>query len=310
MQQNSTMRRVLPPTPGSRGSSYTPRPPRRRRRLGFRLVVLLLLLCSLLIWPGPQLVHYAQANLTPGAVANLLGRNATRLPGGIEAFANSTGPHQYWQVGLGGSDNSAHATGMRTVIETRVPQQVSQDTTNYFWIGSYLADRSFIQAGYFVPSYDTARAGWFYCAFGGDGKQGPCKYGALGTAGSNGTRHTYTLESSIDATGQPEWRVMLDGAQLGQFTWTSGETGASVPVIYAESSGFTPHEATSQLGPVEFSGIEARHAGNTTYAASSPLRVMYNAPNICPPYGIAGNGHGGAFLGSGLACPPRFSQMG
>jgi hypothetical protein len=307
MPEDLRARRLMPPTPGSRGPAYTSRAPASSRSSSSRrLFVLLLLLLGLLIWPAPQAEQFIRAHLTPGTIASLLGNQVARLPGGVEDFVPAGGTHQYWQVGLGAGDDSADASGMRADIETRLPQRVSQDTTNYFWIGSYLRDRSFIQAGYYIPADHADQAGWFYCAFTPSRARGPCQYGALGSAGVNGSRHTYTLESVQPGA---HWRVLMDGKLLGQFAWTASDSGASLPVIYAESSGYAQHGATSQLGPVAIAGFATRHAGSASYVPAAHLRVMYSAANVCPPYGVQSDGHGGMLLGSGLACPARFSAL-
>jgi hypothetical protein len=45
------------------------------------------------------------------------------------------------------------------------------------------------------------------------------------------------------------------------------------------------------------------------YVRVTDLRVVYSADNVCPPYGIQRDGHGGALIGSGLACPASGSQL-
>ena len=211
---------------------------------------------------------------------------------------------QYWQVGLQAGADDENARGARAIIQTRLPQQVSENTTNYFWVGTYLTDGSFIQAGYFVPWYDESHAGWFYCAFYPDGREGPCVYGASGSAGASGSDHLYTLEATIGASEHVSWKITFDDVVVGKFVWSSGTTGPYVPMIYAESSGYIPHPGTSQLGPVDFvSGLEILHAGQAQFAPAIDLYVVYSAPAVCPPYGIGKDGHGGILLGSGLPCP-------
>lgn len=225
-----------------------------------------------------------------------------------------TGLHQYWQVGLVAGPEARNAVAMRTAIVTRLPQAVANHTTNYFWIGSYLADGSFIQVGYYVPWYDQQSAGWFYCAFTAAGTKGPCVYGPLGSAGVDGATHTYALETTpladpdrvpASAVGPPmAWRALMDGAAIGHFVWTSGVTGPNSPSIYAESSGFAPHAATSQLGPVDFPvTVQTRSADQPEYASATHVRPVYAASDVCPPYGLGDDQHGGVLLGTGLPCP-------
>lgn len=294
------------------------RPPRRNetgRRLAL-LVLLCLAWLGLLIWPGPQFGTFLTtqaarlARLTDQGVSRVATAGTSHLPG-APSSSGSGGPHTTWQVGLAAAGAPFQNTGVRTTIVTRLPQRVSDQTTNYFWVGAYLSDKSFLQAGYYVPSYDDAHAGWFYCAFTASGQKGPCKLGPLGSAGADGSRHTYTLEAVSGATaGAVDWRVTMDGATIGQFAWTADDTGAFMPGIYAESSGYAPHAAASQLGPVDFSGgIQVRPSGQSGYVAAAHVLVQYNAANVCPPYGVAADGSGGALLGSGLDCPAGSSLL-
>lgn len=305
----------------TRDPSWHPRyeRPHRQRSLLVprlrRLAILVAVWLGLLVWPTPQIGDFlsAQSTLLAGAastsVTRLVARSLGSIPDPGGSGGDSSSQHTFWQVGLAADGAPTQDTGIQTAIQTVLPQQVSNQTTNYYWVGAYLSDGSFIQAGYYVPWYDTAHAGWFYCAFYAGGREGPCKYGPLGSAGDASSRHMYTLETVAGATSTPEWRVRVDSAVVGQFAWNVGDTGVSAPVIYAESSGFAPHDPTSLLGPVDFSGLYVRPSGASVYTAAPHLRVVYNALNVCPPYGVAADGHGGALLGSGLACPDRWTPL-
>lgn len=218
--------------------------------------------------------------------------------------------HTYWQVGAMAGPEASDATGMRASITTRLPQTVAAHTTNYYWVGSYLDDGSFVQTGYYVAWTDPNDAGWFYCSFNAAGAEGPCVYGPEGSVGADGTTHTYALEvepastaSGADADSAT-WAALVDSAAVGQFAWSSGNTGDNSPSVYAESSGFTPHQATSQLGPVDFPApIATRSEGQSAYIPADHLRPVYSASDVCPPYGVDSDGQGGVLLGSGLDCP-------
>lgn len=306
----------MPPTPGSG------RPPvvyarrsvhKKQRQTGriIRLLILLALWLGILIWPAPQLGAYINQHLTHNPLSSLIKKGISQLPGGVETFVPTDGPHTVWQVGLAADSGANHASGMRATIQTRVPQRVADNTTNYYWVGAYLSDGSFIQIGYYVGSDDPSQAGWFYCAFHADGSQGPCQYGAKGSAGGDGEPHRYTLETIGDtSSGQPQWQASMDATPLGQFAWTARDTGQYTPDIYAESSGYSPHDSSSVLGPVDFvDGVQWRAAPGSDYQRAAHVSVMYSATNVCPPYGVASDGQDGALLGSGLACPSRFSQL-
>lgn len=299
------------------GSHPARRVPRRRRFPGFIAVCVVGLLTLVAPPPGWNLNTRALADQGTQLVASGFygaARLVAKVPDTISVLVDPHAQHQYWQVGVMADASGAHASGMRTRIVTRLPQRVGDMTTNYYWIGSYLSDGSFIQIGYWIPWTDSARAGWFYCAFDAGLRKGPCVYGVMGTVGSDGTSHSYALEAVADhasADGGPAtWRAKVDGQQVGEFHWTAGETGTNAPAIYAESSGFAPHASSSQLGPVDFAGgIETRHVGHDRYATAAHMTAAYSAANVCPPYGIAPDGHGGVLLGSGLSCPDRYSEV-
>ena len=302
------------------GAPLNPHRMRRSRPTaphGARASLPIALWLILLIWPTPQIGYWFAtvvphlASATVATSETWTGRLLQRIPDGLAGLTGANQEHIYWQVGLTAGDEDRNATGFRATIVTTLPQRVSENTTNYFWVGSYLADGSFVQAGYYVPARDASHAGWFYCAFHADGKEGPCVYGPLASVGANGAMHTYALESSGgSAPSGPVWRVELDGAEVGEFPWSAATSGANTPMIYAESSGFTAHAATSELGPVDFRGaMEIRTSGTDTYTRPTHLFVTYSAPNVCPPYGISSDGNGGVFLGSGLSCPDRGSAF-
>src|SRR5260370_2216303 len=129
MPEDLRGRRLMPPTPGSRGPADASRAPTSRRSSsGRRLFVLLLLLLGLLIWPAPQAERFIRAHLTPGTIASLLGNQVARLPGGVEDFVPAGGPHQYWQGGRGAGGDHAAASGVRPGSQSRAPHAASRGT--------------------------------------------------------------------------------------------------------------------------------------------------------------------------------------
>ena len=292
----------------------SPTPPGTQPNI-WRMAIIIVIWLGLLIWPSPQLGAFISnqglqtANTTITNVTHWASTTQITLPQ-LHTTAATASPHQYWQAGVIGSDADTHDTGMRTTIATVVPQQVAKNTTNYYWIGAYLADDSFIQVGYFVPWYANTSAGWFYCAFFADGKQGPCMYGPAGSAGNSGTAHQYTLQAVTDSSGGTNWQALMDGTVLGTFAWQSGNTGSHAPSIYAESSGYAPHAADSTLGPVDFpAGMQQLAAGSANWVRVAHATTVYSSSDVCTAYGIAGDQHGGVLLGSGLNCPAAGSQV-
>lgn len=232
--------------------------------------------------------------------------NLTIATGGGSPSATS-GSHAIWQVGVQAPPGDAHVSALSVRMQTRLPQKVAANTTNYFWIGSYLSDSSFIQVGYYVPWYQSDQAGWFYCAFADPQSSGDCHDGALGTVdGAGAPWHTYRLEAvtSAGGSGTPGWTASLDGQDVGSFAWSTQDTGTHAPTIFAESSGTTPRATPGdQLGPVDFSQFSVVLSGQRDEQTITAGLPSYNAPNVCPPFGIRPDGHGGVLLGSGLTCP-------
>jgi hypothetical protein len=275
---------------------------------GLRFTALCLVCVALFIWYTPQMSSFLSLS-SLAALHHLFTPNSGRMPPGTAHEGQKM--LQFWQVGLEAGQEDVNSIGARSTIQTRLPQRVSVNTTDYFWVGAYLRDNSFIQVGYYVPWYDESHAGWFYCAFYSNGREGPCTYGALGSAGANDTQHSYAMQAETSSTGRVSWNMLVDSRQVGSFTWSSASTGTNVPMIYAESSGFTPHPSTSQLGPADFlSGLQVLLRGAAGYQPAAHLFVMYSASSVCPPFGIRNDGHGGVLLGSGLPCPVPYAEFG
>ncbi len=240
----------------------------------------------------------------PTAVTQLARQTYALSTGAVSAVVRgAAGQHALWQVGVRAGTTDAHATAMRATISARLPQRVAAGTANYYWVGSYLADGSFIQAGYYVPAYAPDSAGWFYCAFTRAGAKGPCVYGPLGSVAGHGAAHTYALAASTGPDGRPLWTVTLDGHPIGAFAWSVGDSGTSSPTVYAESSAMRPHAAESSLGPVTVSAFAIRPRGATSYRAVRDVYPVYSASDVCPPYGVRALGGDRVALGSYLECP-------
>ena len=178
-----------------------------------RLMAMCLVCVALFIWYTPQLSTYLSSSglaRVTEALHQLLTSNSSRTPPGTAAGHSGQEMLQFWQVGLEAGAEDQDATGAQATIETRLPQRVTVNTTDYFWVGSYLRDNSFIQVGYYVPWYNESHAGWFYCAFYSNGEEGPCTYGALGSAGANNTHHTYTMQAVTSSAGRASWKMSLD----------------------------------------------------------------------------------------------------
>jgi hypothetical protein len=216
---------------------------------------------------------------------------------------------QYWQIGITSGDDGLHSTKMQTTIRTRLPQYIADRTTDYYWVGSYLSDRSFIQVGYAVPWYDRV-AHWFYCAFTSVGEKGPCMLGPSGSGGKPGSWHRYSLTavSNIHQGGW-NWIATMDGTQIGQLTESTGQTGQFAPVVIAEQSAFEPHEPTNDIGPVEFSPTLEIATQTDALHPVHHAWMLRTSANACPPYGIGVAGNNDILLGNILPCMSPATQL-
>ena len=214
----------------------------------------------------------------------------------------ATAPEQYWQVGAMVDMDAHNFVGMRTRIRTRLPSHIADQTADYFWIGSYLADHSFIQVGYVVSWRDHSPR-WFYCTFDSAGKQGPCPNGPVGSAGPVGSWHTYDLRASTgQSAGMWQWTVQVDGQTVGILPELAGSTGLAMPTVFAEQSAYAPHAATNDLGPVEFAPAFTLLPAGEQWQPATSARAVYSTQGTCPPYGVGVGGVNDILLGSHLTC--------
>jgi hypothetical protein len=102
----------------------------------------------------------------------------------------------------------------------------------------------------------------------------------------------------------------MDDHVLGAFAWSMGDTGTHVPAVYAESSSPAPRDSGGgTLGPVDFQDFAVRLNGQLRDQPVSQGTPSYNAANVCPPFGLRADGHGGLLMGSGLPCPGELTTL-
>ncbi len=219
---------------------------------------------------------------------------------------------RYWQTGVLAGGDATNATAMQTTIRTVQPNHIASQSTDYFWIGSYLADGSFIQVGYAVPWFDPEPR-WFFCTFDPQGNEGPCPLGPPGSAGPSGAVHTYTLVAQpADQAGTWDWVASMDGQTIGDATLGAGDTGRQTPSIFVEQSSFAPLSATNDLGPVDFNpAIQFSHDtnGSPDFSAPQHARPAYSSSSACPPFGVNVIASNAVQLGSQLSCLPTDTNL-
>jgi hypothetical protein len=212
----------------------------------------------------------------------------------------------FWEVGVSAGPDARDATAMRTTIRTVLPHHFAAHTTDFFWIGSYLSDGSFVQVGYAV-SWSDRTAHWFYCSFGLGGTPGPCKIGPSSSAGAAGQMHTYALVARpASQNGQWSWLATFDGKTIGTMLLSAGSTGLETPAIYVEQSAFVATEPLNDLGPAEFSpAIEISHASAGTapsYVSPQHAFAMASSIDACGVYGVRVLATNDVEIGSQLPC--------
>lgn len=214
----------------------------------------------------------------------------------------------FWQVGISAGSDAFGATAMRTSLRVVQPHHIAARTTDFFWIGSYLADGSFIQAGYEVP-WNAPTPHWFFCAFNSDGTEGPCKVGPPGSGGAAGTVHTFSLAvKPADQAGQWDWVATMDSRAIGDMLRSAGSTGLEAPAVYIEQSAFVATPPVNDLGPVTFApALEISKASEDAapeYVAPQHAFATESSSAACPAYGVREMRVNDVEIGSGLPCLP------
>ncbi len=159
------------------------------------------------------------------------------------------------QVGAFGDYSSSGNIGVQVEIQTNTYSARPPDL-DYFWVGDTLDNGAFIQFGFSLEPGVTepnatgsmdARWEWQYWP-NWNGKIFYWGRGSPGSAGLNGTWHTYTI--TPNSTG--EWSFLLDGDQVNSIAYSATNSTSSAYFI-AEKSTDDPH--FGRLGPVEFRNL-------------------------------------------------------
>jgi hypothetical protein len=168
----------------------------------------------------------------------------------------------YRQLGAHSSDTSDYnAVAVRTTMTApATPVAVGDGATRFFWIGTYMSDGSFYQAGletrwvdgctsleYFVYAFDASPQENTLLS-----KAGPC-------GGITGT-HTFTLKrTGPNGRGGYYWQTFLDNstAALSGSTYSTpaASIGSHTPYVISETSAFTQAavpDANDQLPGVKY----------------------------------------------------------
>jgi hypothetical protein len=228
------------------------------------------------------------------------------------------------QVGVRGDNASVGSNGVSVAIRTHI-YQAREGELDYFWVGTDLADGSFVQFGYSLEpgnqclkgetiggspicqgntdniGSSDARWQWQYW---------PNRYwvdyywgiGPANSAGSNGTWNTYSIAPNAKGTG---WSFQLNGKEVESIKYWP--TQSIDPVKFIAEKGFTTQQREERLGPVEFRNLSylERDGWHLTETLTASV-VCAPQCNLQNPFGVAVDGAGGYMIaGSGIKQPPN-----
>jgi hypothetical protein len=221
------------------------------------------------------------------------------------------------QVGAWGDDASRGATGFEAEIRTHAYDSYPGEF-DYFWVGATLTDESFVQFGYGLEAglyclrgalignkfecytksdqiwESDVRWQWQYWPnkFGHDFYY---EIGPVGSAGPNGTWHTYGVLPS--QTGK--WGFLLDGERVATADFPSAVSQEPIAMVAEKSAGPQYH---GELGPVEFRDLAYIGPDGLHYVDSLLLlEGCVPAPCASIPYGVSVRGPARIIAGKGVA---------
>ncbi len=234
---------------------------------------------------------------------------------------------QYWfQYGARGGPDSYMNSGAKVTIQTIYGQNPISGSLA-FWVGETLSNGAFLQAGYLItnrtglyPSMCTdlgcskqtyitkGSAEWFYEYF--NSETGQSFLGAVGdngSAGANGTFHTYGFYSKGSS-----WYFFMDNTTLGSVNLGTGDSGENGPVAFAEVANAS--EADTVSIPVIFSNLSMYKGGRFLQVPIGYSYIGYGVGSqstIQNPYGVEelGNKVNYFAVGSGLPQPRNWDTL-
>jgi len=154
----------------------------------------------------------------------------------IALFAGNIFNPYWFQFGIKSGSSASFNNGARVEIQTIVPQNITNGSL-VFWVGETLSNGAFLQVGYTINNkVDPRNAEWFYEYFPSNA-QGSFLFhgnysGAIGpdgSAGANGTFHTYGFYS-IGNT----WYFTFDGKVIGNVVLGTNNSGINAPEAIGE----------------------------------------------------------------------------
>lgn len=206
----------------------------------------------------------------------------------VGAISASAGVRQVGGYGYSPSNAYAGATQVRTKISQPPLPQATSDAAGvsfvYLWIGTYLPDGSFYQAGFVTRDYDCpTQLRWFVWGFNPAGETTLSTFGPCGLTGA----HSFTLRYEAQyPNGMYSWLANMEGTTLphSRFFARSRNIGTLLPWAVSETSrlGTALPNVNNQMGPVTYEPALQARVGGTWYSIEHAGSYYWNAP--CPPH--------------------------
>jgi hypothetical protein len=229
-----------------------------------------------------------------GAAALLLSMSTTAFAGARHAGVQSTDETDRFNVGA------------RTTFGwPSLPQPKVDNATSSGWVGQFLSDGTFYQAGVVV---NQGQCGWSCATY---FAQAYDRYNNLilnwpGCGSCFGTPGTHTYAIVHGQLGQlNNWYATFDGVRYqNDDIWPpAANSGSNMPFAVAETSlaptNGPPPDPGDSMGPFTFSNkaLQTKY-GSTWYDTYHAVVYFYNG--VCPPINVLGWGYQSASAGTNM----------
>jgi hypothetical protein len=197
------------------------------------------------------------------------------------------------QVGAWGYSPGNLYAGANQVRTTISPPPLPQTTYDgagvsyvYLWIGQYLPDGSFYQAGFVTQHRECpGQLRWFVWGFNPAGDTTVNTFGPCGLTGTN----SFTLRyEASQPNGTYSWLANMGGNTLpgSRFYARSNNIGTELPYATSETSRLTSAlpNVNNQMGPVTYNPALQVRLGGVWQSVEHAVSYYWNAP--CPPHNI------------------------
>lgn len=185
-----------------------------------------------------------------------------------------------------------NATAVRTrITQPTLPQSSAGDGAYvYLWIGTYLPDGSFYQAGTATNSAECGeQLGTFAWGFDPAGNTTMSTFASCGLTGT----HTFDLRfQQVNPNGTSDWLSFMDSNAIpgSRFNTLSTNVGSERPYVISETSRNAAGEPDpdNDMGPVFYLGGPQALVGGQWRTAKAAASFYYTntAVGQCPPLNV------------------------